>query len=57
MRSTAVHANTVATEVLGEIRIVQESVKEALTMIQAEIPSPSPNESANFVRTNDEDKS
>ena len=28
-----------------------------LMMMLADIPSPSPNESANFVRTNDEDKS
>ena len=57
MRSTAFHANAVTTEVLEEIRDVKETVKEALMMMQADLPSEPPTEHANFTRTTQDDKS
>ena len=56
MRSTAFHANAVTTEVLDEIRDVKETVKEALMMMHADIPSHN-TECANFAQTRNEDKS
>ena len=57
MRSTAFHANTVTTEVINKTRDVKESAMEALMTMQADIPSRSLTESANFIRTNNKDKS
>ena len=58
MRSTAFHANAVSTEVLDEVRGMNETVRQTLMMMQAENESLQTNqsrispESANFAQSN-----